>query len=110
MLGAGLRDQRLRFQQRSVDENGDRLGDWEDGFRRWGRAVARTRGEVALQQRLQGVQPVEVTVLRDSRTRELTTAWRMLWNGVAYNIRAVTAAERVGAEIYILAEADGSNA
>jgi head-tail adaptor len=108
MAQAGLRRERLTFQQRATDENGDRLGDWETGFLRWGRALARTRGETALQQRLQGLQPLEVTVLRDSETLEITTAWRLLWNGTPYNIRAVVPSED-RREMAILAEWDQSD-
>ncbi len=111
-MGAGARRERLTFQQRSLDSNGDRLGDWEEigqgGLRRWGRTVARTRGETALQQRLQGLQPVEVTVLRDSGTLEITSAWRMVWNGVPYNIQGVAPDERHH-ELHILAQADQSD-
>lgn len=109
MIGAGKRRHRLRFQQRGLDANGDRLGDWEAGFQRWARMLSRTRGEGVLQQRLQGVQPAELTVLADSDTRQITTAWRMVWNGAPYNIRAV-APDEAGAEIHILAEADQSDA
>lgn len=111
MTPAGQRRERVTFQQRGLDDNGDRLGDWDvaGGFVRSARVVARTRGEVALQQRLQGLQPVEVTVLRDSRTRELTTAWRVLWNGTPYNIQAVAPTED-RREIQLLAQADQSDA
>lgn len=109
MIGAGKRRERLAFQQRGLDANGDRLGDWEPGFSRWGRVLSRTLGEGVLQQRLQGRQPAELTVLADSGTRQITTAWRMVWNGTPYNIRAV-APDETRAEIYILAEADQSDA
>jgi head-tail adaptor len=108
MTPAGKRRERLTFQQRAVDENGDRLGDWELGFQRWGRAVARTRGEAVLQQRVQGLQPVEVTVLIDSDTRQINTAWRVLWNGVAYNVQALAPGEARD-ELNILAQADQSD-
>lgn len=111
MIGAGKRRERLTFQQRGLDANGDRLGPWDvaGGVIRWGRVVSRTRGEGVLQQRLQGVQPAELTVLADSETRLITTAWRMVWNATPYNIRAV-APDETRAEIYILAEADQSDA
>lgn len=108
MSGAGKRSERPRFQQRGVDANGDRLGDWEPGFARWSQVLVRTRGEAVLQSRLQGVQPVEVTVVADSETVEITTAWRMVWKTVPYNIRAVAPGEKRD-EIVILAEADQSD-
>lgn len=109
MTPAGQRRERVTFQQRGADANGDRLGPWEDGFVRSARVVARTRGETALQQRLQGLQPVEVTILRDSASRAVTPAWRMLWNGAPYNIQAVAPTED-RRELVVLAQADQSDA
>lgn len=109
MTPAGQRRERVTFQQRDVDENSDHDGPWiEPGFTRWARAVARTRGEVILGQRVQGLQPLEVTILRDSQTVQITTAWRLLWKGAVYNIKAVAPTED-RAEISILAEADQTN-
>lgn len=93
MTPAGQRRERVTFQDRALDAEGEALGDWTAGFARMARVVARTRGEEALQQRLQGVVPVEVWVLDDSATRTLTTAWRMLWRGAAYNIAAIAPSE-----------------
>lgn len=109
MTAAGQRRERVTFQQRAADENGDRTGPWEEpGLSRRCRVLARTRGEVVLGQRLQGLQPVEVMVVRGSSTRQITTAWRLTWAGAAYNIRAVAPTEN-RAEIAILAEADQTN-
>lgn len=112
MTPSGKRRERVTFSQRTTDSNGDRLGDWEEvgqgAFKRWARVVARTRGETVLQQRLQGLQPAEVVVLRDSSTIEITTAWRMVWNDVPYNIQAVAPTED-RREISILAQADQSD-
>jgi head-tail adaptor len=108
MTGAGKRSARPRFQQHSMDEHGDRLGDWEPGFQRWARIVVRTKGEAVLQSRLQGVQPVEVTLPSDSETTQITNAWRMVWKGDPYNIRSV-APDESRAEIVLLAEADQSD-
>lgn len=106
---AGKRDQRVTLQQRTADLNGDLLGAWNTGITRWASVVARTRGEVALEQRLQGLQPVEVTILADSGTVEVTTAWRLVWKGVPYNIMAV-APNPDRAQITLLAQADQSDA
>jgi hypothetical protein len=105
-MAAGPRRERVTFQQKAVDENGDRLGDWEGpGITRWARLVHRTRGEVALQQRLQGQQPTEVTILADSETRTITSAWRMVWNYLPYAIQAVAPGED-RSEITLLAVAN----
>jgi head-tail adaptor len=109
MTPAGKRRERVRFQDRQLDAAGRKTDDWNEGFQRWARVVVRTRGEAALQQRLQGLQPAEVSVLRDLRTAEIDIDWRMVWNGRAYNVRAVAPSED-RAEILILVEADGSDA
>ncbi|MBX8785275.1 head-tail adaptor protein [Ochrobactrum sp. GRS2] len=58
-------------------------------------------GETVLASRLQGKQPVVVTVYSNSATRQITTAWRMRdvragsydakgkWRGDVYNIRSI---------------------
>lgn len=109
MTGAGKLKERVTFQAQEIDDNGDRLGDWEDGFTHWARVVMRTRGEVALEQRIQGVQPVEITVLNDSATRDITTAWRALWNGQIFDIEAIAVSED-RRERVILAQSKQTNA
>lgn len=109
MTGTGLRRERVTFQQRSVDDNGDRLGDWEAGFDRWARVLALRGGEPVMQARLQGQQPIQVTALATSRTRGVTEAWRILWNERPYNIRSIAPGEDRD-EIVFLAEWDQSDA
>lgn len=94
MAGAGELRERVTFQQRDLDANGDRLGDWLVGFTVSARIVHRTRGEAALQQRIQGVQPAEITVRNNSQTRAVTNGWRALHDGRAYDIQAVAPDER----------------
>jgi head-tail adaptor len=62
------------------------------------------RGEVALQQRIQGVQPAEITVRLSSQTKLITNGWQALSGGRAYDIQAVAPDER-GAFLSLLAEA-----
>lgn len=104
MPGAGALRERVTFQERGLDANGDRLGDWSAGFTVSARVVHRTRGEVALQQRIQGHQPAEITVRLSSRTRPITNAWRALIDGQVYEIQAVAPDER-RVFLNILAEA-----
>lgn len=109
MTPAGRRKERLRFQRRGLDDNGDiGAGAFEDIFGRWGRVVARTRGEAVVAQRIQGIQPIEVTLLADSATRQITNAWRLIWKGQTYNITAVAPTED-NADITMLAQADHTN-
>jgi head-tail adaptor len=109
VTGNGLRQERVTFQQRSVDANGDRLGDWEDGFKRWVRVLVLRGGEPVMQARLQGQQPVQVTALARDQTRTVTTAWRMVWKGLPYNIKSIAPGERRD-EIVFLADWDQSDA
>jgi head-tail adaptor len=108
MTSAGQRREHPLFQARGLDDNGDPTGAFEDRFFRWARVVPRTRGEVVLGQRVQGLQPAEVYVLADSDTRQITSAWRMVWRGQVFNLRAVAPSED-RSEIAILAEADQTN-
>lgn len=108
MTGAGQRRERVTFQTMGPDDNGDPLGEWTDSFTRWARVKAMRGGEAVIQARLQGLQPVEITVLADGSTRAVTSAWRAMWNGVAYNLSAPTPAEN-HAEILFVAQAEGSD-
>lgn len=108
MSRAGERRERVTFQQRGLDANGDRLGAFASDFSRWARVQALKGGEPVLQSRLRGVQPVQITVLRDSDTTTVTTAWRFTWNSTDYNIRAIAPSED-RSEIVMLADDDGSN-
>ncbi len=95
MTHAGQLRDRVSFQQRSLDVNGDRRGAWVEEFTRPARIVALRGTEVVLQQRLAGVQPSVVTVRADAATRGVTNAWRIVPDtGAPLNIRAVTPDER----------------
>lgn len=93
---------RVLFQRRSVDANGDRLGDWEDGFERWGEVAymaLRHGGEIVLQGRLQGTAPASISVRDDSETRDITSAWRaraVSGYPATFNIRSIAPSQRVG--------------
>lgn len=108
MTSPGQRRELLTFQHKAADENGDLVGGWTDGCVRWGRALARTRGEVVLGQRVQGLQPLEVAIPFDPDTLQITTAWRLVWNGAVFDIKAL-APDEERTEIAILAEANQTN-
>jgi hypothetical protein len=108
MTAPGQRRELLTFQHKAADENGDLVGPWVAGCVRWGRALARTHGEVVTGQRVQGLQPLEVAIPRDPDTMPITTAWRLLWNGAVYDIKAVAPTED-RSELAILAEANQTN-
>ena len=111
MQPAGKRRERVSFQQRGTDENGDPLGEWDvaGAVVRWARVTVRTKGDVALQQRLQGLQPAEVIVLADSATRSITAAWRAVWRDKVYAILGEPAPTEDRRELAILIQADGSH-
>lgn len=76
MPGAGALRDRYTFQKRGPDANGDPLGDWADQFTISAGTIYLKGSEPVMEQRLQGVQPVVLTVRDETRTRLITTAWR----------------------------------
>lgn len=99
MPGAGALDQRITFQARGVDDNGDPLGPWEDRFTVWAHLVWLRGSEAALQQRLEGKQPVAIVVRSSSQTRGITTAWRAVNARNAdqkFNLTSVSPAKEPG--------------
>jgi hypothetical protein len=99
---AGLLRETVLFQQHALDANGDRLGPWTDMFALPARVVAQTRGEAVLQQRIAGVQPVQVTVRLDLSSAQIDTDWRAVWLNWPFEITAVAVVE-LAASIMILA-------
>ena len=104
---AGLLRESVTFQQRSLDANGDRLGPWVDMFAAPARVVhiVRTRGtggETVLDQRLTGVQPVEVTLRLDQMTAQLDTDWRFHWLNWPLMVTAV-AVDELAAVVTLIA-------
>lgn len=92
MPNAGdLRD-RVRLQQRARDENGDRLGDFTDAHTVWAQIRYLRGSEPVVAARLQGQQPVVITVRASGQTRAVETSWRALnaRSGEVYEISAVT--------------------
>jgi hypothetical protein len=99
---SGLLRESVVFQQHALDLNGDRLGPWTDDFATPARVVMRTQGEVVLQQRVAGQQPVEVTVRLDRFSARLDTDWRMVWLGWPYEITAI-AVDELAATVTLIA-------
>lgn len=60
-------------------------------------------------QRLQGVQPVILTVRRSLNTACVTTGWRACIKGVTYNIRSTADMVQDGACLEMLAESGPAN-
>jgi head-tail adaptor len=101
---------RVRFEPRILDSNGDPTGAFtlEGSLTVPALVVAKLGQEVVVGQRLVGLQPVGVTIHRTRNSRQITTAWRMIWEGQVFNIKtAVRSEDR--AFINILAVADQTN-
>jgi head-tail adaptor len=90
---AGTLRESVTLQQHDLDANGDRLGPWIDIFATPARVVMRTQGEVTLQQRIAGQQPVEVSVRLDRFSAQVDTDWRLVWLGWPYEITAIAVDE-----------------
>jgi head-tail adaptor len=99
MIGAGdLRD-RITFEARALDANGDALGTFEPQFTVWAHLRWLRGSEAALQQRLEGRQPVALVIRDSAQARQITTAWRALnarVEGQAFNITSVSPAQERG--------------
>jgi hypothetical protein len=99
---AGLLRESVTFQQHALDANGDLLGPWTDQFAAPARVAAQVRGEQALQQRIAGVQPIEITLRLDSYSARLDTDWRAVWLNWPFEITAL-AVDELGATVTLLA-------
>jgi hypothetical protein len=64
------------FEARREDENGDRLGPFEPIFETWAKLIWLRGSETAVQERLEGRQPVAIVVRSNAQTRRITPAWR----------------------------------
>nr|WP_314437610.1 head-tail adaptor protein [uncultured Brevundimonas sp.] len=93
MPGAGdLRD-RIAFEVRDADANGDPQGPWKAKATVWAQVIWLRGTETVAQQRLEGRQPVVITIRESSQTREITPAWRAVnarHSGQKFNITAVS--------------------
>ena len=107
MPGAGLLKDRITFQRRALDVNGDRLGAWEDDFTVAAQITWLRGSQPVMEQRLQGVQPAVLTVRSETRTRALVTPWRAVNArriGQVFEIKSVAPARDAGF-LDLLAEA-----
>lgn len=93
---------RLLFQQRSLDENGDRLGPWEAGFQVAARVEYLRGSEPAVENRLQSIQPVTILVRDGPQTRTIKPKFRAIVQGrgpragEVFNITADAPAKEYG--------------
>lgn len=97
-VGAGALRDRVRFDSRGPDANGDPMGPWQTGFVVWA-AIEYLRGsETALAQRLEKRQPVSVTVRDSAQARTINPAMRMVdvRTGEIYNVTSAVPAKDAG--------------
>ena len=98
-MQAGKLRERLTFQKRlqKDDDTGNPLDDWEDQFTVAARVFYRRGGETVLAARLEGTQPVEITVRHSSQTMLVTPDWRAVDarnTASVFNIRAAAPDEK----------------
>ena len=99
MIGAGELRDRITFERRGLDENQDPLGPWEEVLTVWARLVWLRGGEGVQAQRLEGKQPVVITIRASSDSRAINTGWRAVDARNAdhrFNITAVSPAREAG--------------
>jgi head-tail adaptor len=113
-IGTGDQDARVRFDQRGLDANGDALGDFEPGFTVWAKVDWLRGSESAVSNRLQGLQPVTITIRDSAQARTITNAFRavavsgrQIRAGQEFNLTAVAPAQEIGF-INIMATAGGA--
>lgn len=97
-MGAGHLRDRVRFDSRTPDQNGDPLGPFAPGFTVWANIEYLRGSEVALAQRLEKRQPVSATVRDSTQARTINTAMRMVnvRTGETYNVTAASPAKDAG--------------
>lgn len=99
MPGAGDLRERIAFESRSLDDNGDPLGPFVRQFEVAAQLVWLRGGEKVLQMRLEKQQPVAIVVRDSTQTREITTAWRAVnarCPGQQFNITAASPSKERG--------------
>lgn len=111
-IAAGLMRWRFRFERRGLDENDERLGPWGDDavvlsalmtpFRGGGEAVAGAR--------LQGREPVVLTIRDCAAARMITTDWRAVdqRTGDVFGVKRASGNLDDIAYIDVLAQAEGT--
>lgn len=110
--GGKLRD-RILLQQRTADGYGDPAGPWppiDGGTAMRADVVPLRGGESVMGQRLQGKQPVIISVRRCALTLSIDNAWRAVnaRTGAIYDIASVAPAEDLGL-VDILAVSGGAD-
>lgn len=109
---AGQLTYRARFQSRAEQDDGygNTVSVWQDLFTRWCNVRFLRGGEAVMASRLEGRQPVIITVRSCSQTRTITSDMRCIIDGRTYNVRELPRLSQDRAWVEFLAEsgvADG---
>lgn len=111
MSSAGRMRDRYRFEQRGFDANGDRLGPWdeENGFRVAAETLWLRGSESVMASRLEGKQPVVLTIRDSRKARTITTGFRAVdvRTNAVFNVTSA-APSRTHGFIDVLATAGGA--
>jgi hypothetical protein len=108
---AGEMQWRFRFERRATDANGDRMGDWGDGAVTLDAKLVMLKGtEAVMSARLQGRQPVVLTIRDCAAARAITTDWRAvdIRNGAIFGVKGAAQNANI-AFIDVLAQAEGTS-
>jgi SPP1 family predicted phage head-tail adaptor len=92
VVATGELQHRLQFESPAPenDEYGNTVEGWLPEFIRWARIMPTRGGETVMAERLQGRQPVVVTVRQDFETRRIKADWRAIdaRSGEVYAVRS----------------------
>ncbi|ADU12033.1 head-tail adaptor protein [Asticcacaulis excentricus] len=88
MAGSGDLSYRLRFEQRGLNDNGDRRGAWAEQFTVWADIDYQRGSETAVGQRIEGKQPASITVMQSPDSKRIAASWRAVRvdTGETFNI------------------------
>jgi SPP1 family predicted phage head-tail adaptor len=108
-MQAGELRHRLRFEARvtqDTDQYGGAVTDWAEQFTVAAAVKAKFGGEAVTAARLDGRQPLIVTVRQSSDTRQITTDWRAtdIYSGDVLNIRSIADPDDRGQWLEMLTE------
>ncbi|WP_312814447.1 head-tail adaptor protein [Brevundimonas sp.] len=109
MTGSGSLRDRVRFDSRQPDPNGDLLGPFSPGFTVWAQIEYLRGSEAALSNRLEKRQPVSVTIRDSLQAKTVNPAMQMVdtRTGEIYNVTSAVPAKHAG-YINILAVSGGA--
>lgn len=110
---AGDLKDRVTFQQRAADTNGDLTGAWTATTTVWAQIQPLRGGQTVMEQRLQGNQPVNIIVRASSATRPLNNTYRAVDARDATRVFRITGADlsldRAWVEVLAIQEVGQTN-